>query len=118
MARAIVFVCALIWLGCVGAAILALGAPAEGDGFLRGSNRIEGFLVWQFAALGAAIVGVIALRLTSASRSMLLKALGLGPIILSALLVLALVAVIAWAAFAPQPAVAPSDTLPVTTTPS
>lgn len=116
MTRTIIYVFAAIWLAFVLASVLAFTAPPQGDGFLRGFNRLEGFLTWQFAAFGAGMVGVTALRLTPAPHSRTLTLLGYGPITISALVALCVAGVVAWAAFSPSPA-APADALPPTTTP-
>lgn len=107
--RVVVYLFAAVWLACVVLSLLAINAPPQGDSFLRGFNRIEGFLTWQFAALGAAIVAAIAVRLSRQPRSGPLKLLGYGPIVLSALLALIVAGIIAWAAFSPPPPVAPAD---------
>jgi hypothetical protein len=112
MARFVVYAAALIWLACVGVSLLSLNAPPEGDSFLRGFNRIEGFLTWQLAALGAAVAGTVALRAVAPPRPRLVALAGYVPVALSALLVVALVAIVAWAAFAPSPPVDPSTVQP------
>jgi hypothetical protein len=96
--------------------MLALQAPPTGDSFLRGFNRIEGFLLWQLAAFGAAVVGAIILRLLLDPAPRMLRVIGYGPVVLSLLLAIALVAVVAWAAFSPPP-VPPAEAMPQTTVP-
>lgn len=116
--RFVVYLSAIAWLAVTVASALAFGAPPEGDGFVRGLNRLEGFLTWHFTGLGIGLIGVIALRLTPAPRTPLLRVLGYGPLIVSALVALVLVAIIAWAAFAPPPAVPVDSPPPTTTAPS
>lgn len=39
-----------LWAVVMGASIVALNAEPTGDGFVRGMNRVTGFLLWQLAA--------------------------------------------------------------------
>ena len=115
MTRCVVYRSAAGWLAVTIASVWALGAPPEGDGFLRGANRIEGFLTWQLASLGIGLIGAIALRLTQAPRGPVLRTLGYGPLIVSSLVALVIAGIVAWAAFSPLPPPAPTDATPPTT---
>lgn len=111
MARGVVVAAAVLWVLCLGGSLVALNLPPEGDGFLRGMNRIEGFLLWQLVGLGVAVVGLMALLFVERPRSGLLRLLGYGPVAVSVLIAVVLAGLIFWAANAPPPA-APAGTSP------
>lgn len=50
------------WLCAMLVSFYALNADPVGDGFTRGSNRLTGFLAWQFGAAILAFVAFIASR--------------------------------------------------------
>lgn len=118
MARIFVFVCAAVWLACVIASLFALNVAPTGDSFLRGFNRISGFLAWQGAALVPAIGAAWALKLVAPPRARILKVLGLTPSVLSAIGVVILVGIIAWAILAPPPPPDPLAPMPTTEAPT
>lgn len=54
--RAAFWILLALWALCMGQSILAVMAEPTGDSFLRGMNRVSGFLGWQ---LGAAIIALV-----------------------------------------------------------
>jgi len=48
--RIIIAALLAVWLVCAGLSVSAVMAEPTGDGFVRGLNRVTGFLGWQLAA--------------------------------------------------------------------
>ena len=96
--RFLLTVLAAVWLMAFvySFAGLVFIAP-EGTGFLRGFNRVQSFLGWQ------GIAGVVAIGVFGVSRAWAqgtpVRRLGVVPLGLALLLVLGILAVIAWASF-------------------
>lgn len=72
--RAAIWTLLLLWALFMGLSLLALTAEPTGEGFLRGLNRVTGFLGWQ---MGAAVVAFLLwLGVRPLDRGEMLRRLG------------------------------------------
>lgn len=85
------------WIVTMALSVLSLTAEPTGDGFVRGLNRVTGFLGWQLA--GAALSLVLWLRAGRLPREDLARWAGRGPAIWSLLLGLLFVGLIVYSAW-------------------
>lgn len=61
-ARPTIWILLVLWMLAMVLSVLSLMAEPTGDSFLRGLNRITGFLGWQLAAAVAALLLWIGVR--------------------------------------------------------
>ncbi|MGE0665537.1 MAG: hypothetical protein AB7O49_03165 [Sphingomonadales bacterium] len=97
--RYLVFAAAGLWLALIVLSFAAFSATAPtGDSFTRGMNRIGVLLAWQAGAMVAALAALVLMLRRKPPRGLGVSLAGLAPMSVMVLELLAVVAVVVWAA--------------------